>query len=185
MSCVVGMQKPDGGLIFGGDGRISDADSHGSMSDPKVFAVGEFLYGATGSLRNSQILKYKFTAPPVARTWAPMRYVCEVWVDAFREAVTSARNLRVKEDVVGTDDSDVLIGLRGKLFTVQADFSVFASELPYQAIGSGEPFVLGALDAFTRHTRLSVRRQVLVALEICASHNPSVGAPYTLIESSP
>lgn len=185
MSCVIGMKKSNGGLVVGGDGLLSDADSQATLATPKVFECGEFLYGAVGSLRNSQILQYNFSAPLIPKTWDTMRYICELWVGSFRKAVTIGQSLTVKDEIASLEEtSQVLIGLRGELFEVQSDFSVFSPERPYLTIGAGQPYVLGALDAFTRHTRLSPRRMVQVALEIAASHCPSVGPPYTLIESS-
>lgn len=73
-----------------------------------------------------------------------------------------------------------IIGMCGKIYVIERDFSVSQLECDYAAIGAGQQVAEGALYA-TQHTKTSMRKRIMTALEAAAEHCVGVKSPfYTL-----
>jgi hypothetical protein len=66
MTCIVGYVDQKRGCVFlGGDSAATrSTDQQFIVTDPKVFRVGEFVFGCTGEFRMMQLLHYSLELPP-------------------------------------------------------------------------------------------------------------------------
>ncbi|HRH83558.1 MAG TPA: hypothetical protein PK210_04910 [Bacteroidia bacterium] len=62
MTCIVGLVDQEK-VIIGGDSAATVGTSISLWSDPKVFKIGDFIFGCEGSFRMIQLMKYKFIPP--------------------------------------------------------------------------------------------------------------------------
>ena len=184
MTCIVGLEHNEG-VTIGGDSLLSDYWSGAAMVTPKVWKTGEFIYGYCGSLRAGQILQYIFTAPqlPDGNTDEDLElYLVNYWSEALRECFLHAGSAKIKHEVQSTPNSWFLLGVRGRLYTMQSDFSVWRTDRGYAAIGSGEQFALGALEVLKR-SHASIESKINSALAAAAEHAPTVGLPFHIVST--
>ena len=182
MTCIVGVEH-DGGVTIGGDSALSDQWSGTSMVSTKVWKRGEWVYGGCGSLRAMQILRYIFSAPQLPDDEdddSLEEYLVTEWSEALRAAFLDSGNAKIKHEVQSTPNSWFLFGVRGRLYTMQSDFSVWRNDKGYAAIGSGEQIALGALEIL-KGRRTSASDKILDALKAAAEHVPSVGPPFHVV----
>jgi ATP-dependent protease HslVU (ClpYQ) peptidase subunit len=159
---IVGIELADGRVVMAADSQQSTMDGLGEMSRcPKIFTRRTFpqvslaelptqqppptvyLLGVAGSVRAANLLEH---------TWNPPTFL-EPFGDSFvyRAVVESMRSLFKEYGHTMLDEGQenheacILLALRGKLYTIYADYSVTQSMMPYAAIGSGNSFALGSL----------------------------------------
>lgn len=176
MTCVVAVT--DGTTVtMGGDSCFSDDTTHGTIKHPKVFRVGEFVIGASGSLRVMQTIRYSFEPPPPPARNVD-RYMSTEFVAALRDALRAAGTLKIKNGVEESPESDLLVGLRGRIYLVQEDFQATRCQGDYLAIGSGDLVALGALEV-TKDWE--ARDRVHAALKASAKHCTGVSGPFRYV----
>ena len=85
-----------------------------------------------------------------------------------------------------TDDGDeggvfiIAVAGTGRIFTMDSDFHIGESDVPYTAEGSGQELALGSL--FSTTTVKTSRKRVRIALDAAAKFNMAVQGPFTIIE---
>lgn len=173
---------------MGADSRTGNSQYTLTMKDPKVFradlAEDPIVLGISGSHRLLAIARsVKF--PPIEGDLIP--WIEQHVVDVLREKLKSTGYLKKKDEVeeVGSR-STILVGAKGRIFSVWEDFSVVEQSDPYMAIGSGMYFALGALAYMhaTRPRSLSGSEPILAALKAAAKHSAFVGEPFHVISTS-
>lgn len=144
-----------------------------TRKDPKIYRVGNFLFGYTSSFRMGQILGYKFT-PPEHRPEVPVdRYMRTDFIDAIRAALKDggyAQN-RNGEESAGT----FLVGYQGRIFQVNDDFQVGENVEAFDAVGCGDELALGALYA-TKGKK--PKERLVKALEAAEAFSAGVRGPF-------
>lgn len=136
MTCIAGIAQ--GGIVHLGADTQATADTEiFERADDKLFALGDYVIGFSGSYRIGQIIRYSFDAPVFNRNVYDSEH--EFMVTNF--VPTVIRTLK-SYDVLGTErpvsmSGELLIGLRGKLFSVGDDFQVGMERSQYDGIGSG------------------------------------------------
>lgn len=172
MTCIAAVAH-DGNVWMG-------ADSAGVMGhdlllrrDPKIYRVGQFLFGFTSSFRMGQLLGYKFTPPLHHSEWDAERYMTTIFIDALRDTLKAGGYARTNdgEERAGT----FLVGYRGRIFHVCSDYQVGENVHPFDAVGSGAQVALGALHATPDkgpHDRL------MLALCAAEAFNATVRGPF-------
>ena len=86
-------------------------------------------------------------------------------------------------DIGGTDEDTggiFIVGLEGRIFTIDEDFHVGENIVNYMAEGSGGQIALGALYATKNQKNPKVRLKA--ALEAASEFNMSVAPPFTYIQ---
>lgn len=182
MTCIVGMEHK-GNVTIGGDSMLSDYWAGHPMLSPKVWKTGEYIYGGCGTLRGLQILRWIFTAPqlPDGDTDDDLeQYLVQEWAEYVRQAFIDHGAVKTDREVQGTDGTWFMFGVRGRLYTMQSDFSLYRTSRGYNSIGSGEQFALGALEVLKR-SNSSVTHKLETALAAAAEHAPTVGPPYHIV----
>lgn len=158
------------------------AGSHGGypahlVRTPKVFALDDLLIGYTTSFRMGQLLEFglKFPARKV-----PL----DVWMrSTFIEKVRTTFEKGGFGDAKNDTGGQFLVGVEGRIFEVQADFSVMEYAVPYAAIGSGEYHARTALYVLHRSGAYHPDELLLEAARVTRAHMPTVAPPWHLIRS--
>jgi hypothetical protein len=149
MSCVVGMVDR-GDVYIGGDSGVFGDEDFLVMRIPKVFERKPFIFGTVGTFRAAQLLQFVFRVTPRKRGQDVYEYMITSFVEAVRTCWRSGgvMNSSVNEDCTGADFAEsFLVGYEGRLFRLEADFSLIESASGFDAIGAGEHHARGALEA--------------------------------------
>lgn len=177
MTAIVGLVH-DGRVLIGADSVGVGGWTAVHRADRKVFRAGPYVMGFTSSFRMGQILRWSFDAPDPTDTDDIDRFMCTTFVDAVRKALVDGG--WAKKDAEQERGGIFLVGVAGRLFAIEEDFQVGAPADGYAAVGSGEPYALGALAA-TEGLGLEPEKRVLTALEAAERHNIGVRGPFHLM----
>lgn len=172
---VIAALVHNGTIYMGGDSAGVSGYDINIRSDPKVFRQGPFLIGTSGSFRYGNILRYHFDpwVPRPSDLIDPMRYMATTFIDHLRE--------RMDEHGIPDDEQDgvSLVGYRGALYRIDADYQVGTFWDGYGAIGCGAPLAQGALYA---SRRMQPIRRIRLALEAAERYNGGVSGPFVMEE---
>lgn len=184
MTCIVAIAQ--NGIVYMGSDHAASDDKTGwilSRKEPKVFKVGQYGIAFTDSFRMGQILQYSWAPPkytPTKTNSGLDKFMRTKFIDsvkmAFKEGGYGSVGSSSEEDTGGI----FIVGLEGRIFTVDEDFHVGENVVNYMAEGSGGQVALGALHA-TRNQK-NPRLRLKAALEAATEFNMSVAAPYTYIQ---
>jgi len=170
MTCIVGLEH-NGNVYIGGDSAGVAGHRQVIRKDEKVFRNGEYVFGFAGSFRMGQLLRYAYT-PPEVNTWDLQKFMVTEFIDSILDLF----------DEKGFDSMGAfLVGIRGRLFCVEADFQVGWNHVPFSATGSGETAAMGALDAMHQSealNTLSPNQKLEIALNSASNLTTSVSGPY-------
>lgn len=174
MTCIAAVAE-NGNVWMGCDSAGVAGLTLKVRKDPKIYRVGEFLFGFTSSFRMGQLLGYKFLPPPQAEETCIEQYMATDFVDKLRETLKDGGYARDKdgEELGGT----FLVGYRGRIFRIGEDYQVGENVEPCDAVGCGEDLALGALHA-TRGRPPEERIQA--ALAAAEAFSAGVRAPFRL-----
>lgn len=145
MTCIVGIV--DGNSVhMGADSAGVAGTSLSIRADPKIFKKGSMVIGCTSSYRMIQLIRFKLVLPSSCEGLEGadlFEYMCTVFVDAIRVTFRDGGYLR-KEHEVETG-GNFLVGVGGRLFSVEEDYQVSERAYNFDAIGSGRDAALGSL----------------------------------------
>lgn len=183
MTCIVAIAQ-NGTVYMGADHAASDEKSGWILArkDPKVFKVGQYGIAFTDSFRMGQILQYSWTPPKYTATKTNSgldKFMRTKFVESVKDAFR-AQGYGVQ--VSGQEDEGgvFLIGVEGKIFTMDEDFHIAENIVNYMAEGSGAMFALGALHATKNQKNPKMR--IKLALEAASEFSMSVRPPFTYIQ---
>lgn len=171
MSCVIGLVDKNK-VYFGSDGIATTEDGDARpVHSIKIFKRGSFLLGFTGSIRTGQIIQRgQYTLPKTI--WG--------WPDLIREQITKKGAIVRIEGEVEIQSSNFIIGHRGKLYELLADFQLNeVNQRGYTAIGSGATIALGSLFT-TEEYDIRPRERIQKALEASTEFAKTCGPPFTI-----
>src|ERR1051326_1833584 len=184
MTCIAGAIKGTE-VWIGADAVSVHGDSSARVStQPKVFQVGEFLIGSSGTLRIQQIFRYMFTPPAIKSDI--VAYMVKVFVPALRSAIKDNGGEFIDANGNAQLDGRYLIGVRGRLFEIDSSYAVFEAKAPYAAVGSADQEALSAM--FTATSLMAgditpkqiVERGLLAAVEF----DTGIRQPFTILKLS-
>lgn len=154
MTCVVGIVDDSNRVWLASDSLGSGGGIKQEFLTPKLISrqveirerqtfkrYEPLLIGYTGSFRIGNVLTNNLSLPAIAKP-VEQYMVCD-FIPAVIEAFEHSGCL--KEEAHVKSGGTFLVGVLGRLFEVQSDFSVVEPALGYTAIGSGQEFALGAL----------------------------------------
>lgn len=177
MTCIVGLVD-DGAVWMGGD-AAGVTDDHYLMltAEPKVFVIGAYMIGYTTSFRMGQILRYQFAPPAPARAKDMMAHMVTAFVPAMRDSLAAEGWLKSKD---GQDEGgEILVGVRGRLFKVEAEFNVMETLAGFEVIGCGISVGRGSLHSTKG---MAPKLRVHFALEAAEAFTTGVRGPFTILE---
>ena len=175
MTCVIGLVEQSR-VWIGADAATTWGDTRLQVtSNPKVFRVGKFLIGSSGSGRTQRILRHGWNPPP-QRKLALETYISTVVVDSMRKVLMDG-GVAEKKGNVEDAGGDVLLAYRGHLFRMDSDYAVDEARLPYDAVGCGAHIALGAMYA---QKNTPAKQRILTALRASQEHDWGVRGPFTI-----
>lgn len=173
MTAIVGLVH-EGTVYIGGDSAGVSGYSMTVRADAKVFTVGPYLLGFTTSFRMGQLIRYALD-PPTPDGSDLDRFMSTTFVDAVRACLKAGG--WAKKDNDREEGGTFLVGVAGRLFTIEDDYQVGASADGYAAVGCGSEIALGALFA-TARTRMAPERRIVVALQAAERFSAGVRGPF-------
>jgi ATP-dependent protease HslVU (ClpYQ) peptidase subunit len=184
MTCIVAIAQ-NGTVYMGSDHAASDEKSGWIISrkEPKVFKVGQYGIAFTDSFRMGQILQYSWTPPkytPTKTNSGLDKFMRTRFIDSVKDAFKANGFGNVAQ--AGSEDEGgiFIVGLEGRIFTIDEDFHVGENIVNYMAEGSGGMFALGALHATKNQKNPKLR--IKAALEAASEFSMSVAPPFTYIQ---
>jgi hypothetical protein len=180
MTCIVGYVDQKRGCVFlGGDSAgTGETNQQVLFVDPKVFRVGDFLFGCTGAVRMMQLLHYSLELPPCPETVDLERYLATDFITAIRTCFRDGGYAQKKDEQ--EHGGTFLVGVRGRLFCVEDNYQIWETQSVYHAVGNGDDLALGVLYALQQMEALSPEQRIRLALEAAAFHNATVRPPFLL-----
>jgi hypothetical protein len=144
VTCIVAIAE-GGNVWMGADSAGVAGLALSVRRDPKIYRVGDFLFGFTSSFRMGQLLGYKFTPPQHHSEWDIERYMITVFIDALRDTLKAGGYASTDNgaEVAG----EFLVGYRGRIFRVCSDYQVGENVEQFDSVGCGAETALGALYA--------------------------------------
>ena len=183
MTAIVGLVS-DGRVYIGGDSAGVDSGlSLAVRAGSKVFRNGKYLFGFTTSFRMGQLIRHALQPPKPPRAPAQLdRFMSTTFIDAIRDCLKTGGWVRREND--REEGGTFLVGVRGRLYSVEEDFQVGQTADGYAAVGSGAAVALGALYA-TALTPMSPKKRVKVALRAAERFNAGVRGPFVCLSIKP
>jgi len=188
MTCIVGLVH-NGKTHLAGDSAGVDGLHIVVRKDKKVFMNGEFAMGFTSSFRMGQILHYDFN-PPSFDTFVAkakddddpvMEFMVRKFIPALRKAFKNHGFGRIEDNE--ESGGCFLVGFRGRLFQIDADYQVGENIVGYAAVGCGDSYAMGSLHSTGSHSALKPKRRLEAALEAAAEFSGGVCAPFNFVAS--
>jgi ATP-dependent protease HslVU (ClpYQ) peptidase subunit len=174
MTCIVAIK--DGDSVFMG------ADSAGvsgyfiqSRTDPKIYKVGEFMFGFTSSFRMGQLLGHAFNEPEHDDGVTVEKFMATTFIDAVRTCLKNGGYAKKDNEVeIG---GNFLVAYKGRLFNVDSDYQVGESRLGFDAVGCGAEIALGSLFSTAKK---HPKKRIQIALEAAEQFSCGVRGPFIL-----
>lgn len=175
MTCIVGIET-DQGVIIGGDSAGVAGWSITVRADQKVFTRDGYTFGFTSSFRMGQILRYDAELPIPNCHQNLDAFMVSWFIPAIRTALTDGGYTTIRNN--NEEGGTFLVGIRGRLYSVESDFQIGRARGGYMAVGCGDDLALGSLHSTTH---LEPRARVLAALKAAAAHSAGVCAPFKIV----
>lgn len=177
MTVLVGVAH-EGRVYLGADTAVTWGYTQ-YAAPTKLWQHGAFVFGATGSLREAQIVEHRLVLPE-RHTGSDLRR----WlVNDFTDALRTARREAGHEEKLTTgveQGPTLLFGIDGRLFTMDSAFAI--SEHTEFAMGSGATAALGSLHTTSQYT-IGVRTRIDLALQAACAHDIYCAPPFTYLTS--
>jgi hypothetical protein len=130
-----------------------------------------------------QILQYSWTPPkytPTKTNSGLDKFMRTKFIDSVKDAFRSHGFGSVSQPGADDEGGIFIVGVCGRIFTIDEDFHVGENIVNYMAEGSGGTIALGALYATKNQKNPRVRLKL--ALEAASEFNMSVAPPFTYIQ---
>lgn len=177
MTCIVGLVHKEK-VYIGGDSAGVGGYSLSNRADEKIFHNKDFIMGFTTSFRMGQLLRFKFIPPYHKPEKSTYEYMVVDFVEEVRQCLKDggyASNDK-GEEIGGT----FLVGYKGELFTIEADYQVGRQIEGYDAVGCGSEIAKGSLYSTSV---LDPEERVKQALQASENFSAGVRGPFHIIST--
>lgn len=190
MTVIVGVEHAEG-VVIGGDSAATSGWTQTVLSDQKVFPVGDFVMGASGSPRVGQLMRYRFIPPPLTDIHDIDRYMACEFATAAKEVLKDSGANKQNLGVDTIEGSSLLVAVAGRLYALHADYQWERNSTGYHAVGHGRDFALASL-----HTTAQLQPtkmldpdvayyRLKLALEAACYWDASCNGPLTIHDHRP
>lgn len=153
MTCIAALSH-DGRVYMGGESAGDYVGTVVHMAARKVFARGEYLMGYSGSGRVASLLRASFNPPKPVPDADLSTFMATKFCGHLYGLLEAAHALQEEGDTkCRSIGGALLVGLRGRIFLVDAALGCSEVSDTYFAIGSGGEVAMGVLYACTRAVR--------------------------------
>lgn len=171
MTCIIGIAH-EGHVYIGGDRSASDGESIVSLTTPKVYIRGDWIFAYSGSLGSGQLMQC-ITIPDIDDQ-DPFIILRMDIVEALKSAI----------DTYGTSNeehaAEFLIGSKGRLFELStADWGV--AEVKETSLGSGGAFAMGSLHTTSQFPVATPLYRIEQALDAAITYSPTCQGPIDIL----
>ncbi|MFA5376515.1 MAG: hypothetical protein WC455_12285 [Dehalococcoidia bacterium] len=166
--------------LAGDSAMIDDTYALDVVPSPKVFAVGDLMFGWCGSFRMANILQYGIKYPKRRSGEPADRYIKMKLTSAIRKAMLDGGV--VDSNSESALPGDMLVGYEKRLYKIQQDFSAVESTRGFITVGAGCQFALGAV-ALDWPIKDNVQSRIKTIMGIVSGLCSAVVAPYHIIRS--
>ncbi len=183
MTCIVGIVDGSRVHIGGDSASCSNYTNLYLRADQKVFRSGPYVMGFTDSYRMGQLLRFKLKPPPFDESSDPFEYMCGSFVESVRDCLKAGGFARRHDEE--ERGGQFLVGFRGRLFEVCADYQVAEMISGFNAVGCGAQIALGALEAYATVGAICINPEERVRLALRAAEVWSAGvrAPFHVVST--
>lgn len=184
MTCIAAVAQ-DGHVWMGGDSAGVSDDSVYSLGvgrETKIWEKDGILFGASGSFRVSQVIRWQTNVPQYNPDAEPLEYLTGSLITAMRDALREHGALTTwEEDATESIDGSLLLGFQGRVFEIFGDFGVGELIHDYGSIGCGASIALGTL-AGTETLEIKPKRRITMALKAAERHSAGVRGPFSILK---
>ncbi len=163
-------------IWMGGDSAGVAGYGLSTLSRRKIFIKDDFIFGYTHSFRMADILQYCFSIPPRMIGQSNEEYICATIIPALRGAFSEHGFVSQEEGQEA--GGSFLMGHKGRVYSIQSDFALLYRDAPYDAVGCGEDFCIGAMHALTATPKKTGSEVVLAALKAAEANSAGVRGPF-------
>ena len=185
MTCIAAVAVDDGTVWMGGDSAGVTDDSVYSLGiglESKIWEKEGILFGASGSFRVAQVIRWQMNIPQYNPEAEPLEYLTGALITAMRQSLLEHGSLTTwEEDSTESIDGNLLLGFCGQVFEIYQDFGVGQLVHGYGSIGCGFPIAMGSLAA-TETFDIKPKRRIIMALEAAERHSAGVRGPMTVLK---
>ena len=188
MTCIVGMLH-DGVVYMAGDHIATDGYCKEVQKRSKVFRNGDFIIGYTESFRMGQLLEHVWEPPKKPKDCKDhTEYMVKFVVPSLIKCFDDNKFIRSVNDSDSASKRSVngqayggefLVGYRNRLYKVESDFAVLECVNGYDAIGAGEEYARGALEALKMTANPDATLFLTAALKATEKHCALVCVDWT------
>jgi ATP-dependent protease HslVU (ClpYQ) peptidase subunit len=168
VTCIAGIVHR-GRVYMGGDSASTCGDTIQCDLMPKVFRRGEFVIGTAGDARLGDLMRAAFVPPRV-----PTRNIDGFMATKFVKAVQKCFAVydypKSTENEGESYSGCMLVGVRGRLYMIDGNFSVSSSMDGFDSIGTGAMVALGAF-----HATSELKPAVRLNLALKAASRVAIG----------
>ncbi|WP_075595101.1 Ntn hydrolase family protein [Novacetimonas hansenii] len=184
MTCVAAIAIKGEVHMMGDSAGVAGLDLS-LRTDRKVFRVGTVIMGFTSSFRMGQLLQYNLSVPRYHPDMDLFAYMVTAFIPAVRDCLKSGGYTRIDNNE--EHGGCFLVGIKGRLFQVQSDFQVGESHYPFDAVGCGAPYALGALSVLIDDESRTPEQALSCALLRAERFSAGVRRPfhYETLEATP
>jgi hypothetical protein len=180
MTVVAGLVQES--TVYMGSDSLSVSEDGSACIDPtpKVFRVGDYLFGCSGYPRLKQLLRYCYSSVPQVSAESHDA-LTGYMVNTFIRELQNFFSLHNFSDEFKQESNAILIGLQGRLFCLYSDYNLEECKHPYNAIGCAADIALGSLRT-TARTGIKPIERLRLALDASEHLNAHVKRPFTFEE---
>lgn len=182
MTCILGLEY-NNKVYMGCDSMAASNKDMYVTSLKKVFVRDEMIFGYTSSFRFGQLLQYSLDIPTdnyYKDGSDPFYYLVNSFIPALRDCLATNGYTRIDNNV--EEGGTMLLGYKGKLYSIYDDFQVNRSEYGFNSVGCGSSYALGAMDNYLFEGNGATWLQIDQIIESClttaAKFSNGVCAPF-------
>ena len=185
MTCIVAVRGKDGSVIMGGDSMGADGWDRMTIAEPKVFRLGDYAIGYTSSFRMGQLLGFSMEAPAPPKKRADLaRFMRREFTDAVRSTLKAGGWIKITD--AKEDAGSFLVAVRGRVFNFGDELYSVESAEPFDSVGCGRAYALGALRALHDvPVSMNARQRCEAALKVAVRSSTGVSAPFHFVSTEP
>lgn len=177
----------NGWAVFASDSQSSDDSGFvAMMPGGKAFDNQGIIIAGAGQVRGINILEHAFVAPTVNMKF-PDKYITNTFIPAMRKSFQDAGYEYRREDTSVENDNVWLIGVKGKIYRIEEDYSWERNDNGLYVAGSGERFALGALEAMKAYKARNITEAKMYlkkAIQIAAKYDAFTGGEIKFLVST-